>query len=256
MIARVIAIAAALFLLIPILVVIPMSFSTAISFEFPPPGYWLGYYRAFFTSSDWHEATMSSLLVALVTTVLTLGLAIPASFAFVRQRFSGKALTNLVIMSPLAVPQVVTALGYYGFLSRLGLSGTYTGLVIAHTAMALPVTFLVLCATLKGFDRSLERAAMMSGAGPLRTFTFVTFPVLRQGIGVGALFAFLFSFNEAVVAIFIAGRDTTTLPKRMFESIRVDSDPTIAVVSTIFSALVMIAFALFALTRRKSTYAA
>jgi putative spermidine/putrescine transport system permease protein len=256
MIARVMAIAAAGFLLLPILVVIPMSFSTAISFEFPPPSYWLGYYRAFFTDPDWNEATISSLLVASTTTVLTLGLAIPASFAFVRQRFSGKALINLLIMSPLAVPQVVTALGYYGFMSRVGLGGTYTGLVIAHTAMALPVTFLVICATLKGFDRSLERAAMMSGAGPLRTFALVTFPVLRQGIGVGALFAFLFSFNEAVVAIFIAGRDTTTLPKKMFESIRVDSDPTIAVVSTIFSVLVMIAVALLALTRRKRTHVA
>jgi putative spermidine/putrescine transport system permease protein len=220
-----------------------MSFSTAISFEFPPPGYWLGYYRAYFNNPDWIEATINSLLVASVTTVLTLALTVPASFAFVRQRFVGKALINLLIMSPLAVPQVVTALGYYGFLSRLGLSGTYLGLAIAHTAMAMPVTFLVLCATLKGFDRSLERAAMISGAGPLRTFLFVTFPVLC-------------SFNEAVVAIYIAGRDATTLPKKMFESIRVESDPVIAVVSTLFTALVLLVITAALLSRRKAAHAA
>lgn len=256
MTAFVLAFVAAVFLVAPILVVIPMSFSTAISFEFPPPGYWLGYYRAYFNNPDWIEATINSLLVASVTTVLTLALTVPASFAFVRQRFVGKALINLLIMSPLAVPQVVTALGYYGFLSRLGLSGTYLGLAIAHTAMAMPVTFLVLCATLKGFDRSLERAAMISGAGPLRTFLFVTFPVLCPGMSIGALFAFLFSFNEAVVAIYIAGRDATTLPKKMFESIRVESDPVIAVVSTLFTALVLLVITAALLSRRKAAHAA
>jgi putative spermidine/putrescine transport system permease protein len=240
------------FLVAPILVVIPMSFSTAISFGFPPPSYWLGYYRVYFSNPDWIEATVNSLLVASITMVLTLALTIPASFAFVRQRFAGKALINLLIMFPLVVPQVVSALGYYGFLSLIGINGTYLGLAIAHTAMAMPVTFLVLCATLKGFDRNLERAAMISGAGPLRTFLLVTFPVLRPGISIGALFAFLFSFNEAVVAIFIAGRESTTLPKKMFESIRVESDPVIAVVSTLFTVLVLLGVAAAALLNRRN----
>ena len=106
-------------------------------------------------------------------------------------------------------------------------------MVLAHTALAIPVTFLVIAAALKGFDRNLERAAMNAGAGPLRTFLHVTFPVLRPAMLVGALFAFLSSFNESVVAIFIGGRDGATLPKKMFESIRVESDPVIAVVSSL-----------------------
>jgi putative spermidine/putrescine transport system permease protein len=106
--------------------------------------------------------------------------------------------------------------------------------------LSIPVAFLVIAAALKGFDRNLERAAMSAGAGPLRTFFWVTLPVLRPGILVGALFAFLHSFNEAVVAIFIAGRDASTLPKKMFESIRLESDPVIAVVSTLLTGAIFV----------------
>jgi len=112
-------------------------------------------------------------------------------------------------------------------------------MIIAHSVLSIPVAFLVVSASLKGFDRDLERAAGSAGAGPLRTFLWVTLPVLRPGIMVGALFAFLHSFNEAVVAIFIAGRDAATLPKKMFESIRLESDPVLAVVSTLLTGAVL-----------------
>src|SRR5262249_17843943 len=116
----------------------------------------------------------------------------------------------------------------------------HAGMIIAHSVLSIPVAFLVIAAALKGFDRNLERAAMSAGAGPLRTFLWVTLPVLRPGILVGALFAFLHSFNEPVVAIFIAGRDASTLPKKMFESIRLESDPVIAVVSTLLTGAVLL----------------
>ena len=138
------------------------------------------------------------------------------------------------------MPAVVSALGYYGFLSLMRLVGTYAGMIIAHSVLSIPIAFLVIAAALKGFDRNLERAAMSAGAGPLRTFFWVTLPVLRPGILVGALFAFLHSFNEAVVAIFIAGRDASTLPKKMFEAIRLESDPIIAVVSTLLTGAVLV----------------
>jgi putative spermidine/putrescine transport system permease protein len=158
-------------------------------------------------------------------------------------------------MAPLLMPNVVSALGYYGFLSYLGLSGTKVGMVIAHTALSVPVTFLAIAASVKGFDRNLERAAQSSGANPLRTFIHVTIPVLKPGIIVGALFSFLASFNEAVVSIFIGGRYASTLPKKMFESIRVDSDPIIAVVSTLLTLLVLIGvFIGLVLTRKKSAF--
>src|SRR6202012_2614392 len=179
--------------------------------------------------------------------VLTMMVALPAAFGYVRYRFRGKSAFNLVVMLPLIVPGVVSALGYYGFLSLIHLVGTRSGMIVAHSVLSIPVAFLVLSATLKGFDRNLERAAMNAGAGPLRTFLWVTLPVLRPGILVGALFPVLPSFNEAVVAIFIAGRDASTLPKKMFESIRLESDPVIAVVSTLLTgaALLGVIAALF-----------
>ena len=149
------------------------------------------------------------------------------------------------------VPHVVSALAYYGFLGRARLTGTHLGVIVAHGVLAVPVAFLVISATLKGFDRNLERAAMSSGAGPLRTFVHVTLPVLRPGMLVGALFAFLSSFNEAVVVIFIGGRGAATLPKKMYESIRLESDPVIAVVSTLLVSAVVLGVLVSAFLRRR-----
>jgi len=245
----------ALFLLLPIAIVVPMSFSTAISFEFPPPGYSLGYYAKYFTSEEWLTPTLNSLVIALGATALTLLLVVPAAFGYVRYRFRGKALVNLLMMAPLIVPHVVSALAYYSFLGRARLTGTHLGVIIAHGVLAVPVAFLVITATLKGFDRNLERAAMSAGAGPLRTFFHVTLPVLRPGMLVGALFAFLSSFNEAVVVIFIGGREATTLPKKMYESIRLESDPVIAVVSTLLVSAVVLGVLVSVFLRRRSANA-
>jgi putative spermidine/putrescine transport system permease protein len=250
-IALVLAIVVAIFLVAPMAIIVPMSFSSAISFEFPPPGYWTGYYVQYFTSPSWLDATANSFIIAFASMIFTLAVALPASFGFVRYRFRGKGAWNLVMMTPLIVPHVVSALGYYGFLSLASLTGTYVGMVIAHSVLAVPVAFLVLSAALKGFDRNLERAAMSAGAGPLRTFFWVTLPVLRPGILVGALFAFLQSFNEAVIAIFIAGRNASTLPKKMFESIRLESDPVIAVVSTLLTSAVLIGVLISLFVRQK-----
>jgi putative spermidine/putrescine transport system permease protein len=233
------ALLVAAFLIAPILVVVPMSFSTAVSFQFPPPGYGLGYYRQYFSDPQWLLPTANSFVIAAATTALTLALAIPAAFAIVRHRFRGKAAANVLLTAPLVVPLVVSALAYYSFFARLGLSGTRAGMVLAHTALSLPLALLCITAALKGFDRNLERAAMSAGAGPLRTFWWVTLPALRPGILVGGLFAFLHSFDETVVALFIAGRDAATLPKKMFESVRLEADPVISVVSTLLFALVV-----------------
>jgi putative spermidine/putrescine transport system permease protein len=252
----ILAILVAVFLIAPILIIIPMSFSTAVSFQFPPPGYSLGYYRAFFSSHDWLEPTFNSFVIAGASMVLTMLLVVPAAFGYVRHRFRGKSLFNLLMMAPLIVPHVVSALAYYGYLSALRLNGTIAGVVLAHGVLAAPIAFLVVSATLKGFDRNLERAAMSAGAGPLRTFLWVTLPVLRPGMMVAALFAFLFSFNEAVVSIFIAGRGATTLPKKMFESIRLESDPVIAVVSSLLIGAVLFGVLTSIVLRRRPPHAA
>jgi putative spermidine/putrescine transport system permease protein len=251
----ILALAVALFLLLPIAIVVPMSFSSAISFEFPPPGYSLGYYAKYFSSEEWLEPTLNSVVIALGAMVFTMLLVVPAAFGYVRYRFRGKTLLNLLIMAPLIVPHVVSALAYYGFLGRARLNGTHLGVIVAHGVLAVPVAFLVITATLKGFDRNLERAAMSAGAGPLRTFFHVTLPVLRPGMLVGALFAFLSSFNEAVVVIFIGGRDAATLPKKMYESIRLESDPVIAVVSTLLVSAVVLGVLVSVFMRRRPTHA-
>jgi putative spermidine/putrescine transport system permease protein len=249
------AVIVALFLIAPMAIIVPMSFSTAVSFEFPPPGYWLGYYVQYFHSATWLAATANSFVIALGSMLLTMLVALPAAFGYVRYRFRGKGAFNLIVMLPLIVPGVVSALGYYGFLSRLHLVGTRGGMIIAHSVLSIPVAFLVICAALKGFDRNLERAASSAGAGPLRTFLWVTLPVLRPGLLIGALFAFLHSFNEAVVAIFIAGRDASTLPKKMFESIRLESDPVIAVVATLLTGAVLFGVLVSLLFRQRTAHA-
>ncbi len=245
----------ALFLIAPMLIIVPMSFSTAISFEFPPPGYWFGYYARYFHNGAWLSATANSFVIAFGCMVVTMAVALPAALGYVRYRFRGKSAMNLIVTLPLIVPGVVSALGYYGFLSRIHLVGTRSGVIVAHSALSIPVAFLVICASLKGFDRNLERAANSAGAGPFRTFLWVTFPVLRPGILIGALFTFLHSFNEAVVAIFIAGRDASTLPKRMFESIRLESDPVIAVVSTLLTGAVLAGVLISLVVRRGTAHA-
>lgn len=252
----ILAVIAAIFLVAPMAVIVPMSFSTAISFEFPPPGLWLGYYVRYFHSDAWLAATANSFTIAFGSMVLTMAVALPAAFGYVRHRFRGRNATNLVVMLPLIVPGVVSALGYYSFLGQLHLVGTRIGVIMAHSALSIPVAFLVICAALKGFDRNLERAASNAGAGPLRTFLWVTLPVLRPAILIGALFAFLHSFNEAVVAIFIAGRDASTLPKKMFESIRLESDPVLAVVSTLLTGAVLTGVLISLLLRHRKHHAA
>lgn len=229
-----------LFLVAPLVIVIVMSFSAATSFQFPPSDYTLKYYGAYFSSFKWTSATFVSAYIAAATAVLTMALVLPAGFGYMNYQFRGRSLINLIIMLPLMVPNVVAALGYYGYFAPLGLVGTSLGMVLAHTALAVPVTFLVVCAGIKGFDRNLIRAAMISGAGPIRTFFYISAPVLRPTILVAALFAFLASFNEAVVSIFIGGRDASTLPKTMFESIQLDSDPVIAVVSALLTMAVIV----------------
>ena len=234
-----IAVCIAFFIAAPLFIVIPMSFSNAQSFQFPPPGYWLGYYEKYFTDYHWTVPTVNSFVIATATMLLTMVLVVPAAFGLARNRFLGRSFVNYLMMAPLMVPHIVIALAYYLFFGPLHLTGSHLGVILAHTCLSVPVAFLIVTATLKGFDRNLERAAMSLGAGPVATFFHVTLPVLRPGFLVGALFAFLHSFDETTVAIFIAGGDAATLPRKMFESIRLESDPVIAVVSTLLLGLVL-----------------
>jgi putative spermidine/putrescine transport system permease protein len=221
------------FLLLPILVVIPMSFSSASTLVFPPPGWSLQWYARYLGSPVWRRVTLNSITVALTTMGLASALGTPAAFAIVRGRFPGRNLLYAFVISPIIVPAIITAISIYSLYSRLHLVGSFYGLAIAHTVLATPFVVVNVSAVLRGFDRSLEWAAASLGANAARTFWHVTLPIIRPGLIAGALFAFITSFDEVVIAIFIAGTTSSTLPKRMWESIRLELDPIITAVSAL-----------------------
>jgi putative spermidine/putrescine transport system permease protein len=173
----------------------------------------------------------------------------PASFALTRHRFRFRPLFRMMVLAPLIVPHIVMALGYYSYFGSLGLVQTLAGVILAHTCLSIPVVVLTLSSALLTFDRRLENAAANLGARPLTAFRLVTFPILRPAFLVAALFAFIHSFDEAVISIFISGRDSATLPRQMFNSFQMEADPAISAVSSSLFALVLAAIAVrFAVT--------
>jgi putative spermidine/putrescine transport system permease protein len=239
----------AIFVIAPIAIVVPMSFSSSPSLEFPPPGFWFGHYRTFFRDVTWTGPMINSIVTALGTTLLTMLVVTPAAFAMARHRFRGRSFLNLLLLTPLVVPHIVMAVGYYSYFGRLGLLQTYIGVILAHTCLNAPLVFLTVSAALKGYDRNLERAAQSLGAAPIVAMLTVTVPVLRPGFVVAALLSFVHSFDETTVALFISGRDVATLPKRMFDAIRLNPDPVLAVASSLLFAMVLIGFAYLGLQR-------
>ena len=248
-VSKIIALAVAVFIAAPMFVVIPMSFSTAPSLEFPPPGYWTGYYQRFFSDRNWLVPLFNSVVIGAGTMVVTMLLATPAAFALVRFDFKGKALLNVLLMLPLVVPHIVMALAYYSYFGYLRLVQSYTGLIIAHSCLSIPIAILILTAALKTFDRNLERAAASLGARPLETFLRVTLPVLMPSFVVAGLFVFIHSFDETVIALFISGRDTNTLPRQMFNSFQMQADPVLSAASSVLFSLVLIAVGMTAVVR-------
>jgi putative spermidine/putrescine transport system permease protein len=231
-----------LFLILPIFVIIPISFSSARFLQFPPQGFSLQWYADYFGSRTWISATLLSFKVGIITMLCATFFGTLASLALVRGNFKGKKLIYGILLSPLIIPFIIVGVALYYFFSKLHLIGSMWGLVIAHTCLALPFVVVNVTATLQGFDITLERAALSLGASRLMTFIKVTFPLIRPGVITGALFAFITSFDEVVIAIFISGSRTVTLPKQMWDGIRVSINPTISAVASlliIFSVLLL-----------------
>ncbi|MGE3371465.1 MAG: ABC transporter permease [Rhizobiaceae bacterium] len=239
--ARIFAIAVSIFLTAPLLIIIPMSFGTSASFRFPPTEYGILYYRRFFSDPNWTEPLINSLVIGAATLVLTLILATPAAFSLMRYRYRGRQIFNFALMSPIIVPPIVMALSYYIYFGYLGLVQSYLGVIIAHTCLSIPIATLILAAAIKGLNPNMERAAMGLGAPPLTAFRLVTLPLLRPAFLVAGLFSFIHSFDEPVIALFISGRDAATLPRQMFNSFRMQADPTISAASSILLYAVAIA---------------
>jgi len=240
------------FLIAPLFVVIPMSFSSSQFLKFPPPGFSMQWYQNYFESRNWMEATWVSFQVAFLTAILATILGTLLAIALVRGKFPGRNLIYTLVISPMIVPLIITAIAIYFFYAKLHLVGSVPGVVAAHTILAIPFVLVLVTTTLKGFDETLERAALNLGANPLKAFLLVTLPIIKPGVISGALFAFIASFDELVIVIFISGTHAVTLPKRMWDNIREEIDPTIAAVATILIAISILLMFSMELLRRRS----
>jgi len=220
------------FLILPTFVVVPISLSAGDFLAFPPPGWSLKWYVSYFSQPPWLHATLLSFQVAVVTMLASTVLGTLAAYGVLRGRLRRRALVVSLMISPIIVPPIVIGVAIYGLLAQWNLIGRFLGLVIGHAIGSIAYVMVIVSATLAGFDRSLERAAMSLGAGPLLTFRRVTFPLIRAGVLSGAVFAFIHSFDEVIITMFISGVHVQTLPLKMWEDIRNQIDPTIAAVSS------------------------
>jgi putative spermidine/putrescine transport system permease protein len=240
-----------LFLALPIVIVALLSLSSASYLTFPPPAFGVRWYAAYLGSREWLASTWLSLAVAACVVALSTSLGTLAALGLTRLPRPIRAVSAALIVSPLIVPGIVAAIGIYYAYSRYRLVGTPIGLVLAHTCLAVPFVVTSVSASLAGFDRRLEQAALSLGATPWGTFRQVTLPLILPGVLVGALFAFITSFDELIVALFLSGSGAVTLPRRMWDDLRFAIDPTIAAVSTLTIVLTaMLLGGLHALRRR------
>jgi len=220
------------FLMLPTLVVIPVSFSSSQYLQFPPPGFSLQWYQRYLGSPVWLQATFLSFKIAITTAALATVLGTMAAFGIVRGRYRGKMLVSTMLLAPLVIPTIIIAIGVYDWYSQLRLIGSWVGIAIAHTMLALPLVLTIVGAALRTLDPTLEQAALGLGANHLRVIWHITLALIQPAMVASALFAFVLSFDELIVAMFIGGVNMT-LPKRMFDNIRVEIDPTIAPISTL-----------------------
>jgi len=243
-----------LFLTLPILIVFPLSFSSGSYLSFPPPGFSTRWYSAFFTSSEWTGAALMSLQVALPVTALSVLLGTPAAIGLSRGGFAGKRLLHALVLSPLIVPGIIVAIGVYFVYAQYGLVGHPLALVLGHTCLAVPFVVINVSSALAGVDRQLQQAAANLGAAPFATFRQITLPLIAPGMFAGAVFAFITSFDELLVSLFLSGTGAVTLPRRMFDEIRYDIDPTIAAASSLLIVTTTGLMLMAELLRRRSLH--
>ena len=233
------------YLIAPMIIVLIISFSSAPFLQFPPPGFSLRWYRAYFDDPAWIAATLRSLAIAGAVTVLATLLGTLLAFSIVRGRYPGRALASQIATAPLAVPTIVYSVAVYGLFSALKIAGQWQGIALAHTVHALPFVVLIMGAALRTVDPAQEQAAMGLGASRLGAILRITLPQLRPALISSAFLAFISSFDEVVIAMFLGGADMT-LPKKMFDNIQMEIEPTVAAVAMLQIALAAVVLALAA----------
>jgi putative spermidine/putrescine transport system permease protein len=256
---RVICGAIFVFLITPIIVVMPLSFNAQNFFtftpemlRFDPAGYSLKHYRDFLTNPEWTSAVKNSLMVAPVATIISVSLGTLAAIGLSQSHVPGKRAIMAILISPMIVPLIISATGMYFFYSKIGLVGTYWGIVLAHAVLGIPFVIITVTATLVGFDKSLTRAAANMGANPVTTFFKVQMPLILPGVISGGLFAFITSFDEVVVVLFIGSAELQTLPWQMFTGLREQISPTILAAATILVGISICLLTTVEILRRRS----
>ncbi len=242
-----VAVLVGLFLLLPILLIVALSFGSSQWLQFPPPAWTLKWYGQLFADPEWLTSFFVSLRIALTVMVLSTVIGLMASFGLTRGHFPGRELVRALFLTPMVLPVVVLAVALYALFLRIQLNGTFIGFVIAHLVVALPFSIISICNALERFDTAIEDAAIICGASPLEAKLRVTIPSIRLGVFGAAIFSFLASWDEVVIAIFMASPDLQTLPVRIFSTLRQDLSPVIAAVSSIlvgFTAVLMLFAAL------------
>ncbi|MCH4564973.1 MULTISPECIES: ABC transporter permease [Halomonas] len=247
-----------LFLIGPLLVIIPLSFNAEPYFtfseamlRFDPAGYSLRWYQDFFTSSAWLGAIKNSFIIGIASTILATVLGTIAALGLSSRHMPARGAIMALLISPMIVPLIISAAAMFFFFSKINLAQTYPGVILAHTALGIPFVVITVTATLSSFDTTLIRAAHSLGANPTRTFFKVVLPLVTPGVVSGALFAFITSFDEVVVVLFIAGPEQRTMPIQMWSGIREQISPTILAVATLLVVLSMLLLTTLELLRRR-----
>ncbi|GHU09244.1 polyamine ABC transporter permease [Betaproteobacteria bacterium] len=231
------------FLIAPILVVLPLSFNSGSYFSYPMDGLSLQWYEAAFSSPYWQRAFVNSLIIGLASTVIATALGTLAALGLSRAAFPLRTLIMPLLISPMIIPIVVVAAGFYYIFAPLGLVNSHLGVILAHTALGTPFVVITVTAALLSFDQSLTRAAASLGASPWICFRRVTLPLIAPAVATGAVFAFATSFDEVIVILFVGGPEQVTVPRQMWNGLRDQINPAILAVATL---LVLFAVALFA----------
>jgi putative spermidine/putrescine transport system permease protein len=248
-----------LFLILPILVIIPLSFNAEPYFTFTPgmvaldpDAYSLRWYEDIINNEQWQHSTKNSIIVAFFATILATGLGTVAALGLSKPYMPFKAAIMGILISPMIVPLIISAAGMFFFYSSVGLAQTLPGIILAHTALGTPFVVITVTATLTGFDQSLVRAANNLGATPTTTFFKIIMPLILPGVISGGLFAFITSFDEVVVVLFLAGFEQRTIPRQMFSGLREQISPTILAVATVLVTFSILLLITVELLRRRS----
>lgn len=242
--------AMSLFLLLPILFIVALSFGNSRWLIFPPPGWTLKWYGELFADPRWLGAALTSAKIGVIVMVLSVALGLLASLALVRGTFRGRAVLRAFFLTPMVLPVVIVAVALYAAFLRLGLNGTLPGFVIAHLIVALPFSIITITGALETFDPAIEDAAILCGASPWEARLRVTLPAISHGLFSAAIFSFLISWDEVVLAIFMASPNLQTLPVKVWTTLRQDLTPVIAAASTLLVALTVLLMVAAALIRK------